>query len=519
MSEIVIADVEAYDPALAGAVTLRYATQGYTTGPGDTPANTFYAGYIKQPANVQRTCFSANATSGRSQIGFGALILVNNHGALDALLPYSFVGRPITIRMGEVLPNSGGVPSWTNVIKGTMEQAEFSWSSITLRVRDRQQDIAKPLQQVRYGGTNTAGAGIDGDVENIKGRPKPIVYGRVFNAPLVSVNSTKLIYQAHDGSALQSVDAVYDRGVALSAGATYADQSTMESTPPAGGQYRTWNSAAGTYIRLGSTPAGTVTADLTQGATAAARTVGQVFNAVLLKAGVSAGDIEAADITALDVLCAFEVGVYVNPARDQTAIEVLDLVCASIGAWFGSDAQGKFRIGYLELPSGGTSVGSITATDVLAIDIVSARDPGVGVPVWKVKLGYQRIWEVQADLAATAGAARAAYAGLEYRRVEATDGAVLTANPSSPEIEFLTLLTSASDAATEAARRLDLYKVARDMLEVRVRVDIALAAVLDIGKVITLTLPRYALTAGKKFLIIGLRTDMRGRLFDLTLWG
>lgn len=518
MSQIITADIDVYDPALPGVRTLRYATQGYTTGASGTPAHTHYEGRIQQPANIDRNCFSAKRTTGRSQIGYGNMMLVNNDGGLDALLNYSFAGRPITIKLGEVLPNSGGVPTWVTIIKGTMEQAELSWRNVTILVRDRQQDVAKPLQQVRYGGTNSLPNGLDGVATDIAGKAKPLVFGQVFNAPLTLVNSTRLIYQAHDGSALQSVDAVYDRGSPLTAGAAYASQADMEATAPASGLYRVWNSAAGTYLRLGSPPVGTVTADLTQGATAADRSVAQLFSAVLAKAGISAGDISSADITALDALVTYPVGVFVATGQDTSALQVLDDVCASVGAWFASDAAGIFRLGRLVLP-GGASVGSITATDVISVDRIASADPGVGLPAWKVKVGYQRIWQTQIDVSASVTAARAGYLANEYRRVQASDSAVQAANTASPEIEFLTLLVNAADASAEATRLLTIYKARRDMLIVRVRVDTALAAALDLGKVITLTLPRYGLQAGKQFLIIGLRSDMRNRMFDLTLWG
>lgn len=518
MAQIVTADIEVYDPALPGARTLYFATQGYVTGSLDTPAHTHYDGRIQQPANVLRTMFSPSSTTGRSQIGFGNLILTNMDGGLDALLNYSFAGRAITIRLGEVLPNSGGTPTWVTVIRGTMEQAEFSWQRVTVRVRDRQQDLAKPLQQVRYAGNNALPAGLEGVESDIKGRPKPLVFGQVFNAPITLVNSARLIYQAHDGSALQSVDAVYDRGAALTAGAAYASQADMEANAPAAGQYRVWNDAGGCYIRLGGNPTGTVTADLTRGATAANRTVGQVWSAILSKAGVAAGDIDGADVAALDAAVAYPVGLFCATDYDMSALEACDIVCGSVGAWFTSDALGKFRIGRLELPTG-ASVGTITTTEIVAIERVASQDPGVGIPAWKVKLGYQRIWFVQDDTNTTVAADRKGYLAQEYRRIEASDSAVLTANLTSPEVEFLTTLVSAADASAEASRRLTIYKSRRDMLQVKVRVDPALASVLDLGKIVTVQLARYGLSAGKKFLIIGIRTDMRGRLFDLTLWG
>jgi hypothetical protein len=399
-----------------------------------------------------------------------------------------------------------------------MEQAEFSWQAMTIRVRDRQQDIAKPLQQTRYAGNNSLPNGLEGVATDIKGRPKPLVFGRVFNAPITLVNSSRLIYQAHDGSALQSVDGVYDRGNPLTAGAAYVSQADMETNAPPGNQYRVWNSAAGTYIRLGSNPAGQVTADLTQGATAADRTAGQLWRAILLKAGVAPANISSADVTALDALTNYQVGVFCATDADMSVLEACDIVMGSVGAWFVSDTFGVFRCGRLDVPTG-TSVGTLTKTEIISIERITPQDPGAGVPAWKIKLGYERIWVTQEDLTNSVTAARKGYLANKYRRVEVSDADTLIANATSPEIEFLTTIASSTDAATEAARRLTIYKTRRDMLQVRVRVDPALAAVLDIGKIVTVQVNRYGLTAGKKFVILGLRTDMRGRTFDLTLWG
>lgn len=518
MAQIITAELQAYDPALPGVRTLYYATQGYVSRAADTPANTWYDGRIKQPANVQRALTSRGATTGVSQIGFGELVLVNADGALDGLLNYSFAGRSITIRLGEVLPNSGGVPVWTTVLAGTMEQAEFSWREVRVRVRDRLQDIAKPHIATRYLGNNSLPAGLEGVAGDIAGRPKPRVYGQVFNVSPPQVNTARLIYQLHHGSALQSVDAVYDRGVPLTAGAAYTSQADMEATAPAANQYRVWNSGAGTFFRLGTKPTGTVTADCTQGASTAARTAAQVANNLLLDAGIASGSISSADITALDALVAYPVGIFFGHRDDKTTLQALDEVLGSVGAWCTPDSVGVFRFGRIDLPTSG-SVGTLTATDIIAIDRTASRDPGVGIPAFKVKLGYRRFWETQRDVGTTVTAARTAELEQAFRRVEVSDSAVLTANATSPELSFDTLLVNAADATAEANRRLTLYKARRDLITVRVRVDRALAAVLDLGKVVTLQLPRYGLGAGKLFLITALRTDMRGYIFELTLWG
>lgn len=477
-------------------------------------AHALYEGRIQQAANVSRSCFQDQRTFGRTQIGFGDMTLVNNDGALDYLLNYSFAGRSIHIRLGTVLANSGGVPSWVTVLRGTMEQAELSWQRVTFRVRDRQQDLAKPLQQTRYAGNSTS---LEGGAD-LEGKPKPIVFGKVLNVSPPQTDTTRRIYQVHNASALQSLDAVYDRGATLTAGAAYASQADMETNAPAAGQYRVWNSAAGCFFRLGSAPSGLVTCDATQGAATSNRTPAQLFSAILTAAGVASSDISSADITALDAVAAYESGVYCPHDREVSPLELMDELCSSVGAWYGTDATGVFRIGQIVLPTG-ADVGVIRTPDIIGIERVASRDPGVGVPAWKIKLGYQKVYSVQTDLGTGVTDARKSFVSSQYRRAEASDAAVKEANATSPELEFNTVLHSKANASSEASRRLAIYNARRDMYEVTVRVDASLASVLDIGKIVTLEVPRFGMNSGKKFLIIGLRTNMRGYLFDLTLWG
>lgn len=478
-------------------------------------AESYYEARIQVPPSVQRECFRGGRTFGQSQIGFGDMVLVNNDGGLDYMLGYSYSGRRIVIRLGTLQPN-GLTYTWTTILVGSMEQVELSWQEVTVRVRDRQLDIAKPLQQVRYAGGNALPAGLEGNDDDLKGKPKPLVYGKVFNISPPMVNTSRLIYQLHTGGQVVSIDGVYDRGVVMTAGAAYSSQADMEANAPAAGQYRAWNDATlGCFIRLGSNPTGTLTADVTQGSP---RTVGQLFQAILLKAGVAASDISLADITALDAAVSYEVGVYAGVDDDYSPLELLDELCASVGAWFGTDINGIFRIGLIALPTG-TSLGTITALQIIKIERIASRDPGVGIPAWKVKLGWQRVYTVQTDLNTSVTAARKGLVAEEFRRQEVSDEAVKTANLLSPELEFDTLLVNKANASAEASRRLTIYKQRRDIYQVQVRVDAQLASILDLGNIITLQVNRFGMSAGKKFLIIGVKSNMRGYLFDLTLWG
>ena len=85
--------------------------------------------------------------------------------------------------------------------------------------------------------------------DDLKGKPKPLCFGQVFNVPAVPVDTANLIYQVHDGI-INSVTAAYDRGVALN----------KVGGVPAAGEYSD-DLANGTFT-LGGSPTGTVTADV-----------------------------------------------------------------------------------------------------------------------------------------------------------------------------------------------------------------------------------------------------------------
>lgn len=514
MAQIVIANITVYDPALPGLRTLYYATQGYVSGAGDTPASTHYEPRIQQPANVQRSCFSAGTTTGATTVGYGDMVLVNNDGGLDGLLGYSFGGRAIEIKIGTIAPNQAN-PTWTTLIKGTMEQAAFSWGQVTIKVRDRQQDLAVPLQTTTYTGANALPAGVEGVATDLKGKRKPLIYGQVRGIAPPCVNTSKLIYQL-SANALQSVTAVYDRGVALTAGTDYGTQAAMELTAPTAGQYRTW--LAGGCIRLGSSAAGTVTVDAAQGATAADRTAAQIIKAILLKGGVSAGDISSADVTALDAQCSYPLGVYMAHGQETSGASLIDEVANSIGAWWGVDRLGVFRMGRIVLPTA-DAVADLSGVEILSIDRTNTGDKGAGVPAWSVSVGYGRVYAPTDDLAGSVTAAEKARMTEEYRRAIVTDAATKTAHAYSPELVFDTQIALEADAIAEATRRRTLYGSRRDMLQLRVRLEADIAAAIDLGQIVTVTLNRYGLTAGKKFLIVGIRTDMQNNIFDLTVWG
>jgi len=300
---------------------------------------------------------------------------------------------------------------------------------------------------------------------------------------------------------------------------TYANQTDLldDALAPAPGMFGVY--LAGGYFRLGAPPAGLVTADVTQGANAAARTAGQIYTQVLTKAGKTSPDWRASDITALDAANAAVLGLWVG-LEETTAAELCDKIAASVGAWWGSSVSGIYRIKQLIDPAAGSSVASLTANDLLKpLDRVATNDTGRGLPTYRTILRYGRFYVVQTtDLAGGVSSDVRQELAREWREVVSTDAAVQTAHLLAGEYTVETLLTSASDAATEAARVQTLRGVRRELFEVQPELN-AGTLVIDLGDVVTLQHPRYGLSAGRKLLVAGVSPDAAARRVTLTLWG
>lgn len=212
------AELVAYDPSGPSTRTLTYASKGFTSRPSETPANATFAPVITQPIDIKRTMFAGRATRGRATTALGQLVLDNSDGALDDLAGYAFDGRAVTVRSSTVYQPAYPA-DFTPVIIGTIKgQPELSVTDIRFTVRDRLADIAAvPLQTTRYAGSNALPDGLEGVPEDLGGKPKPVCFGVVKNVPAPCVNTSKLIYQVNDG-AVDSIDAVYDRGVPITNG-------------------------------------------------------------------------------------------------------------------------------------------------------------------------------------------------------------------------------------------------------------------------------------------------------------
>lgn len=506
---IYIVEITAAIDAAGTTTVLRYASKPYTTKPTDTPVNTFYDDRITNPASISRSLYSNGTTSGASRVNYGAVELSNVDGGLDSILKYSFDGRSLVIKIG----NEGDAYSaFTTILNGTMEQVEFTFSKVTILARDKLAIVDMPLQTTLYAGNNALPDGVEG-VADIAKSPKPLLYGQVFNIAPIMVNSSKLTYQINDG-AIQSVSNVYDKGIALTAGADYANVTALHAASPASGTFVTCLALG--YIRLGAVPTGLLTCDATQGAASSNRTVAQILKAMALKAGIASGDINASDVTALDTANNSVIGIWIDGA--DSAMVAMDKVAQSIGAYFGFDALGSLRMGLFTAPTGSATL-EIDINNILSIEHSRTNDTDKGIPAWRVNLSYQKNYSVQDfDLAGAVTAARRSVLSLPALTKSAEDTAIKTQYTLAPTIEKESLLVDATAAQTEATRLLNLYKTSRDLYTVTIALDLT-TTLPDLNNIVNITMNRFGLNSGKLFKIIGIESDYSKNRATLTLWG
>jgi len=110
--------------------------------------------------------------------------------------------------------------------------------------------------------------------------------------------------------------------------------------------------------------------------------------------------------------------------------------------------------------------------------------------------------------------------GLAYRASKAEDATIKTQFLNAQAITRTTLLTSAADADTEAARLLALYKVQRHVYKASgVYLTAAVLSAIDLNAVVTLEWDRFGLDAGALFRVIAIEIDYAHNRADITLWG
>jgi hypothetical protein len=502
----------------AGTTTVLYSTTAahYATSASDSPANAQYLPRLKTAGLLRRDITTPGRIYGRTTPGYGFIELANADGALDGWLNYGFDGRQCRILVGE---DGAAYASMTVVLIGTMDQIQApTASTLRLRIRDRLHELDKQVQTTAYGGTNALPAGVDG-VDDLQGKLKPRAYGYCANTSPICVNTSRLIYQASD-QALYSIPNCWDQGVGLTLGAAYSSQADMETTAPAAGAYRCW--LAGGMFRLGSTPSGQVTCNAVQyDITGTSGRAGSLISKIAQDMGIAAGDVSSADVTALNTAAPYgDLGALIPLDGRRTALEIMDFIAGSVGAWYGFDRLGVLRMKQLTSPVFGDDVMMFEAADILGLQRQSSEDSGAGVPAWAIKVRYAPNYTVQSDgeLAGSVSLTDRQWKRQEWRNSRSTDATIKNKHLLAGEVEYDSACITLASMTSEANRRLALLKVDRGLYNLRLRLKTSLITTVDLGSIVRVDTTRFSMNA-KAFVVVGILHDPLLQVAELTLWG
>jgi hypothetical protein len=521
---------------------LYVGTHGIRSGPSDVPANQFYQPRLVSVGRLERSMFgngdgvSGGTTGGRSDVGFGNVSVVNGApGGYEEFIDNwkDFAFRFITIF--SLTGEAQAFPQRVTRFVGTVEQlvSTNALEQYDIIIHDRLQDLDKPLLVNKYLGTTTGGAQgtAEGDTD-MKDQIKRKLWGTVHNVDCVDVNHFDLIRQVSDGPVTSIV--AYDGGIALTNDGDVGSLAALFAATILPGHYLTCVALG--LFRLGTAAAGGVTADVVEGANAAARTAGQIARRMAtwfqsMYPGTTVV-LSASDVTALDALNSSECGIVVSDT--ESALGAIMRALNSVGGWMlpQSDNASMFDCGRLDLPSG-TAITSYDLDDNIGDnpERIESGDDSKGIPAWKVVVRYDQLDVVQASgelfgQVIESNPLRTQYLAQEWRQASVEDASVLVKWPHAPIITVDSRLLTQAAAAAEAARLLNIYHQPHDIWRIKVPMSDASSADPGIGEVIEMTsrsgrmgLGREA-GSGRLFRVLGRVDDFDDvPTLTLTVWG
>ena len=453
---------------VGGVETTRYlASEPYTTGPAETPANQYYSPRIIGGCKIIERLSLDGSGAGMS---FGDIELANIDGALDGWLADVWANRSLRMYVGDL--------SWPRadfrlVFDGiTADIGASSRDSLNIKARDKLQRLNSAISENKLGGTS-----VNAD------RLLPIVLGEVHNIEPLLTDKATLEYQVHSGTAERIIE-VRDNGVVVASSDTLA---------------------TGKFTLLAS-PAGTVTASV-QGAKFAGSYVNTVAKLIeLLATGYGAdpltgADLDAANLAAFDAANQQPVG---RPLMErENVLAICQELAASVGAQVVMSATGLLQL--LRVDLAGMAPTPVSARN-MDVDSLELRQRLPVQPA--VKLGYCRNWTVQTNLQTGIPPEHSDLFAQEWLTSTVSDAAVAAAYKLTQEpVQQDTLLQVKADADAEAARRLALWSVQRAVYSYDGYPALMLQA---LGGYQTVTAPRFGMAAGKAAQIVGVERDWLG---------
>lgn len=404
-------------------------------------------------------------SSDSASMSTGAFLIDNTDGSLDSWLSDIWVNRRIQVWMGDASWPRGDFYRIFDGIVADIGSADVG--RLSLRLIDKLQRLNGPISEE----TTTDNVSI------------PQSFGEVSNVEPILFNPALHEYRAHV-AALERVIEVRDNGVPVA------------STSVTGG------------FRLTASPAGTITASVQGERTGTyVNDISRVVQRLVTGFGkaterFTSTDLDTANLLAFQTANPQPVGLYVQDRMN--VIEACNDLAASLGAQIAMSREGKLRIHQIKLPATGTAR-EIHPSNYEAGSLEVADRSTVRAAI---KLAYNKNWTVQESLDTGIPPAHKDLFSQEWMYELASNSTIagryrLTSEPETEE----TLLQQKADATAEAARRLALWSVPRQVYRVRCYAEYL---TLELGQTVTLFGRRFGLSAGKTGMVVSVDADWIG---------
>jgi hypothetical protein len=522
---MIVVEIEAAIDAAGTIKRFLFAQEGWTTGPSDDPQNEWVQPRLLQAANMRRDLFNGARVFGEVRAALGECKLANLDGGLDEFARYGVDGRAYTVRFGK--PGAAYPDDFVTVLRCTMKCALFELTETSGAVRillsDGLVDLDRPLAAAVYAATG----GAEGTAISAKGVRKPLAFGTSYGCAPQLIDELNLIYAVGappPGLGTMALR-VQDGGENLIPHpgpmvecANYADLVAL--SVPSGSYGRC--SAEG-LIKLGLKPtfmltcSATVT-DLATHTDTSPSLPGNILRHMAVQAGVDPARINAGDVAIVNAARLPAYGYRISD--DESARSAMSKIAGSASLWFGFDTLGDFRMGVVAPPAG-APVWEFNPSNVTKIQRLDAE--ATSIPIWKVTCRTSFNGAPQTTFAGSVPAWWAKWYDSEWPlEVPATNEAVRALHPLAGELQvdvYSGKSGSREDDVGEAARKLALFGVERDMVMVTAPLTEELMLAVDIGKVAMLKYPRFDWGEGVLMLVVSIGIDLDRMRADVVLWG
>ena len=361
------------------------------------------------------------------------------------LAEQSWDSRTITVRAGLT---TDPIPLYNVIFRGSSSRAEATLNTLRITLRDPSLLFNRTLQQNTYAGTG----GYEGGAL-VKGKVKPLTYGRVDFAPPILVDESINLYQLHDG-VCWGYHSVFTGAVSLTylgdlpAGATDLTQWSPTQAEVNAGGWRSHNAAG--MMRLAAPPTAPITVNFsgTVDIPNGTHSIGNIVDVILRD--------HASDLTVdMNSMSRFitrwgNSGGGISFTESTTVMQALDDIARPMGVGVALSRLGEITITTFER---GAVIASIQSNDIVdARSTPVRRSPPVGALTYRVA-SRRHILLRDSDLLANAtGQARETALTTESFSTYTLDAGAKVYD-SSRNVEFLTRFSPYVDTQNEKLMR------------------------------------------------------------------